>query len=324
MRRTSAIAAFGLATLACLVLADPVVAQPTTRIAHTPVKAFVPSSRTLVWATLADDAPPVAFRCYFREAGGGDYGFVDMLGAGGNRFVAFLPAAAPRTAAIEYVLLAANARREVLRTGVFTMTRASASGQAVPDPHLGDQTARGEVYVTQDLPQAASSLPGFADQIRLVGVAPDKRFGQVVLGLYDSRRKPRDGWPTDCTGIDIVADTPAQDLPGVLPAPPTDPLSDDAYKMGEGVTPPQAVREVKPRYTAAAMRAKVQGVVLVRCLVLADGTVGRAEVVKSLDPTFGLDFEAVAAASQWRLKPATRDGRPVPVAVVIQMTFELR
>jgi TonB family protein len=96
------------------------------------------------------------------------------------------------------------------------------------------------------------------------------------------------------------------------------------YRPGSGVINPRILREVKPQYTADAMRAKVQGTVLLECVVLADGTVGRVDVVKSLDPTFGLDAEAVKAAKQWRFQPGTRFGEPVAVLVTIELTFTLR
>jgi TonB family protein len=96
------------------------------------------------------------------------------------------------------------------------------------------------------------------------------------------------------------------------------------YRPGNGVIAPTVVREVKPTYTAEAMRAKVQGIVWVECVVLPDGTVGRAEVVRSLDSTFGLDQEAVKAAKQWRFRPGTRFGEPVPVQVIIELGFTLR
>ena len=96
------------------------------------------------------------------------------------------------------------------------------------------------------------------------------------------------------------------------------------YRPGSGVLNPRILREVKPQYTADAMRAKVQGTVLLECVVLPDGTVGRVDVVKSLDPTFGLDQEAVKAAKQWRFMPGTRFGEPVAVLVTIELTFTLR
>lgn len=97
-----------------------------------------------------------------------------------------------------------------------------------------------------------------------------------------------------------------------------------AYKPGNGVLLPQPVKEVKPQYTADAMRAKVQGAVVLECVVLPDGSVGSVEVVRSLDSTFGLDQEAIKAAKQWRFRPGTRFGEPVAVLVTIELTFTLR
>ena len=97
-----------------------------------------------------------------------------------------------------------------------------------------------------------------------------------------------------------------------------------AYMPGNGVTSPVVIREVKPQYTAEAMRAKVQGTVWLQCVVMPDGTVGNVQVTKSLDSTFGLDQEAIKAAKQWRFKPGTRLNEPVPVLVTIELTFTLR
>lgn len=97
-----------------------------------------------------------------------------------------------------------------------------------------------------------------------------------------------------------------------------------AYRPGSGVTLPRSLREVKPAYTAEAMRAKVQGMVLVECIVMPDGNVGDAKIIRSLDPTFGLDQEALKAARQWKFLPGTRLGEPVPVIITIELTFTLR
>jgi protein TonB len=96
------------------------------------------------------------------------------------------------------------------------------------------------------------------------------------------------------------------------------------YRPGSGIVNPRLVREVKPQYTADAMRAKIQGTVLLECVVLPDGSVGKVDVVKSLDPTFGLDAEAIKAAKAWRFVPGTRFGEPVAVLVTIELTFTLR
>jgi len=87
---------------------------------------------------------------------------------------------------------------------------------------------------------------------------------------------------------------------------------------------PSILREVKPSYTAEAMRAKVQGAVMVEAIVREDGSVGRVRVIRSLDRTFGLDDEAVKAIKNWRFSPGRRQGRNVAVIVEIELTFTLR
>jgi TonB family protein len=94
------------------------------------------------------------------------------------------------------------------------------------------------------------------------------------------------------------------------------------YKPGNGVTAPRAVKEVRPQYTAEAMRAKIQGTVGLECVVETDGSVGEVTVTKSLDE--GLDQEAVKALRQWRFKPGTKDGKAVRVRVALEMTFTLK
>ena len=96
------------------------------------------------------------------------------------------------------------------------------------------------------------------------------------------------------------------------------------YRLGNGIESPSILHEVKPQYTAEAMRAKVQGTVVLECVVLPDGSVGSVRVTRSLDSTFGLDQEAIKAAKQWRFRPGTRQGQPVAVLVGIELSFTLR
>jgi len=105
---------------------------------------------------------------------------------------------------------------------------------------------------------------------------------------------------------------------GVPPATPP-----GVFRAGPGVTIPRVLKEAKPQYTAEAMRAKIQGSVVLECVVQTDGTVGDVRVIRSLDTTYGLDQEAIKAAKQWRFAPGTRNGEPVPVMVSIELTFTL-
>jgi TonB family protein len=90
------------------------------------------------------------------------------------------------------------------------------------------------------------------------------------------------------------------------------------------VTLPRVLREVKPQYTADAMRAKVQGTVWLECVVMQDGSVADIRIVRSLDSVFGLDQEAIKAARQWKFVPGLRNGEPVPVLITIELQFTLR
>jgi protein TonB len=72
------------------------------------------------------------------------------------------------------------------------------------------------------------------------------------------------------------------------------------------------------------MRARIQGSVMVECVVQPTGVCSDIQVIRSLDPTFGLDEEAIRSVRGWRFRPGTRLGQPVPVLVSIEVTFTLR
>jgi TonB family protein len=87
---------------------------------------------------------------------------------------------------------------------------------------------------------------------------------------------------------------------------------------------PEVVVKVDPRYTQAAMDAKIEGDVLLSVVVEEDGSVSDVTVTQSLDSVYGLDDQAVNAARQWTFNPATKNGTPVAVAVTLQMRFTLK
>jgi TonB family protein len=95
------------------------------------------------------------------------------------------------------------------------------------------------------------------------------------------------------------------------------------FRLGAGIVDPRVLKEVKPTYTPDAMRAKIQGEVLLEAVVLDSGLVGEVKVIKSLDPN-GLDQEAIKAAKKWLFQPATdRTGKPVAVYVTLALTFRI-
>lgn len=108
------------------------------------------------------------------------------------------------------------------------------------------------------------------------------------------------------------------ELLSYAPTMPFEPYRADA----EGVTLPKPVREVRPRYTARALAAKVQGTVWVEAIVLPDGRIGATTITRRAHPD--LDAEAVAAARRWRFQPGRHNGTAVPVVVTIELTFTVK
>jgi TonB family protein len=133
--------------------------------------------------------------------------------------------------------------------------------------------------------------------------------------------------------LDLPGDRPP--APSQSPAPPRvvqpDSSSDPALLQGRvydpgqpGIIVPVLVQRVPARYPPEAQARRLQGTVVVRCVVEADGTVSAATVTRSIDPEYGLDLEAINAVKQWRFEPGKRNGQPVRVAALVTVTFSLR
>ena len=90
--------------------------------------------------------------------------------------------------------------------------------------------------------------------------------------------------------------------------------------VGGRVAVPQRLVTAQPVYPAFAKTAKVQGVVEVSIVIDAKGNVTRTQIVKSIPQ---LDRAAMDAVRQWKYAPTVVDGTPVPVTMVVQVTFTL-
>jgi TonB family protein len=85
---------------------------------------------------------------------------------------------------------------------------------------------------------------------------------------------------------------------------------------------PVLVRQIRAHMPADAMRAKTNGIVMLRGVVDRSGTVRDVRVVRSLYPS--LDVEASHAFSRWEFRAGRRNGEPVPMAISVEMTFVVR
>jgi periplasmic protein TonB len=93
------------------------------------------------------------------------------------------------------------------------------------------------------------------------------------------------------------------------------------YHVGGGVSAPQLIFAPDPEFSDEARRAKYQGVCVVSLIVDAHGDPQRVQVVRHLG--MGLDEKAVEAVKQYKFKPATLQGKPVPVEVNIEVNFRI-
>jgi TonB family protein len=94
-----------------------------------------------------------------------------------------------------------------------------------------------------------------------------------------------------------------------------------AYHVGGGVHAPKVLYRVDPEFSEEARKNKWMGVVLLRVVVGTDGKPHDISVQRSLG--MGLDEKAVEAARLWRFDPGTKDGKPVPVEVMLEVNFHL-
>lgn len=86
------------------------------------------------------------------------------------------------------------------------------------------------------------------------------------------------------------------------------------------ITPPVPLRIVPPRYPRAAYRANASGSVTVTFTVKRDGRTTHIRIVKA-EPPRVFDAAARAAVRAWRYRPATREGKPVPMPVTRTLVF---
>ena len=77
----------------------------------------------------------------------------------------------------------------------------------------------------------------------------------------------------------------------------------------------------EPRYTREARRAGVQGNVVLKVLLLANGKIDRIRVVRRVP--FGLTENAIRAACEIKFKPAIKAGKEVSQWVTLEYAFRL-
>jgi periplasmic protein TonB len=93
------------------------------------------------------------------------------------------------------------------------------------------------------------------------------------------------------------------------------------FRVGGGVSAPKELYAPEPEYSEEARKAKYQGTCVLYVIVGADGRPRDLRVARSLG--LGLDEKAIDAVKTWKFEPAMKDGKPVAVAISVEVEFRL-
>jgi len=94
------------------------------------------------------------------------------------------------------------------------------------------------------------------------------------------------------------------------------------YEPGrDDVTKPVPIFAPEAEFSDEARREKYQGICMVALIVDTHGSPQNLRVVQHLG--MGLDEKALEAILRYRFKPATKNGKPVAVAITVEVDFRL-
>lgn len=93
------------------------------------------------------------------------------------------------------------------------------------------------------------------------------------------------------------------------------------FIASEVPTKARILKKPEPSYTESARNAQIEGTVVLRAILAADGQIKNVLVLSRLPN--GLTERAIEAARKIKFQPAAKDGRPVSVFVQIEYYFNL-
>lgn len=157
-----------------------------------------------------------------------------------------------------------------------------------------------------------------SEQERLVGEANvlSDRAGALRKAGVPARRDPYE----DLFPMPRAAARPMPSIPPPELRPPAGSMPSQPLRVGGRIKEPRKVKNVAPVYPAIAKEARVQGVVILECVIGADGKVKDIKVLRGIPL---LDFAAVEAVRQWEYTPTLYEGVAVPVIMTITVNFRL-
>ena len=97
-------------------------------------------------------------------------------------------------------------------------------------------------------------------------------------------------------------------------------MNTDAPRMpSSDLNGPAPIRKVDPKYPPTLINEHVEGEVVLYAVIRRDGSVDSVQLVRGIDEE--LDANAMKALSQWKFRPATRQGEPVELEAIVHIPF---
>lgn len=94
-----------------------------------------------------------------------------------------------------------------------------------------------------------------------------------------------------------------------------------AVRVGGDIREPRKVVDVPPVYPEMALKARVEGIVIIEATIDERGRVREAKVLRGVPV---LDEAALEAVRQWVYTPTLLDGVPRPVIMTITVRFQIK
>jgi len=85
------------------------------------------------------------------------------------------------------------------------------------------------------------------------------------------------------------------------------------------VIAPGPLRKIDPKYPPTLINEHVEGEVVLYAVIRRDGSVDSIQLVRGIDEQ--LDANAMQALSQWKFRPATKQGAPVELEAIVHIPF---
>ena len=197
----------------------------------------------------------------------------------------------------------------LLHLGIFAVTWPSFAG-AVRDA----QQTKAKIYVVKQV-KFKQPPPRQDQQIP----KPQSKKIPIPDPTPDEPEPIRDEEPEE--DIDFVPDDNL--ILGVPDAPPPpEPEGPIRFVVGGKITEPVRLSGPNPLYPEAARRARIQGVVVLECVIGKDGSVKTVKVLRGLP--LGLTESATDAVKKWKFQPSTLNEKPVEVLYILTVRFNLQ